>query len=477
MSHCGLLVGGDINLPAIKCWDSGFVLPGQHDTTIGRDFVTVIQDNMLVQKVVGPTRGENTLDIVLSSIPDCLSVEVRAGVSDHDMIFGKQLMRLDRTSSTDLGRKIIRWSAANWMEIGEQVADKLQDYELYVQQNNIDVSWEFLHSVLLEATNLVPVKMARHRKDAPFITRRIKRCLRKRNRKYAKARESGSATDWDDYTRFSKEVKGEIRLAKNRFFNNLLEKNMRVDSRRFYKLVNTKRVDKTGIPSLSVGSRLYHDPLEKAELLNSTFSEVYQRESASSDMPQMGLSPYSEMPDYEILPDGVLTLLKKQRENKAAGSDGISPVLLRNLAEVLARPLACLYNKCYDLGMCPRMWCSAFVCPIYKSRGSRSDPNMYRPISLTPICCKIYEHILVSNMMKFFDEKKIIKDEQFGFRRGRSCELQLLMFTDDVLNSYENDRQLDAVFLDMSRAFDKVPHLRLLEKIQFYGIRGSIVVG
>ena len=112
------------------------------------------------------------------------------------------------------------------------------------------------------------------------------------------------------------------------------------------------------------------------------------------------------------------------------------------------------------------------VTGIYK-KGSKSSPENYRPVSLTSVACKIMEHIILSHMAKHLARYKIIIDEQHGFREKMSCETQLIQVTQDWSEVLNHGGQTDVLLLDFSKAFDKVPHLRLATKLNFYGIRGK----
>ena len=108
--------------------------------------------------------------------------------------------------------------------------------------------------------------------------------------------------------------------------------------------------------------------------------------------------------------------------------------------------------------------------PGSRSHGSRLRPINYHPISLTSITCKMLEHILTSNIMQHLDTHNILHDAQYGFRKHRSTETHLIQLIDNLAHNIDNKIQTDAILLDFQKAFDKVPHQRLLYKLKYYGI-------
>ena len=93
-------------------------------------------------------------------------------------------------------------------------------------------------------------------------------------------------------------------------------------------------------------------------------------------------------------------------------------------------------------------------------------PSNYRPISLTSSCCKIMEHILFHSIMDHVQHNNILIDNQHGFKSGFSCQTQLISLVEDISHAMDNGLQTDVILLDFSKAFDTVPHIRLLNKFQ-----------
>ena len=110
--------------------------------------------------------------------------------------------------------------------------------------------------------------------------------------------------------------------------------------------------------------------------------------------------------------------------------------------------------------------------PVFK-KGSRSVPANYRPVALTCILCKVLEHVVCSNINRQLATYSWLSNYQHGFRARRSCESQLLIATNDLNQALNQNGRVDAAVLDFSKAFDKVPHRRLLRKLDHCGVRGD----
>ena len=153
--------------------------------------------------------------------------------------------------------------------------------------------------------------------------------------------------------------------------------------------------------------------------------------------------------------------------------DEIVPKLLLENAEVLSEPLFYIFRKSLDTGQVPLDWKRANVTAIYK-KDDRELPSNYRPISLTSQVCKIFESIIRDNMIEHINVNKLINDSQHGFMKKRSCLTNLLEFLEFVTNYIDQGKPIDVIYLDFQKAFDKVPHKRLMLKIKSFGIVGQI---
>ena len=160
-------------------------------------------------------------------------------------------------------------------------------------------------------------------------------------------------------------------------------------------------------------------------------------------------------------------------EISAPGPDGIQASFWKKCAIELAVPLQMLFIQSLESGIIPECLKRAAIVPIYKS-GDKSLPSNYRPISLTPIIMKIFERVIRKQVTQFLTERGYLNSSQHGFREGRSCLSALLSVYDDLMLMFiESSCSVDMMYLDFSKAFDKVV---LLHKLRDMGIAGNLCI-
>lgn len=160
--------------------------------------------------------------------------------------------------------------------------------------------------------------------------------------------------------------------------------------------------------------------------------------------------------------------------NKSPGPDRLHPRIFKELSHELAGPLSELFRLSMMRGEVPEEWRNADITAIFK-KGDRCYPENYRPISLTCIVIKILETAIREDVMKHMKKNGLFSKKQFGFISARSTVLQLIKVLDKWTEAIDERCSVDVTYCDFKKAFDKVPHNRLLHKIRMYGIGESIV--
>ena len=190
---------------------------------------------------------------------------------------------------------------------------------------------------------------------------------------------------------------------------------------------------------------------------------------------QPRLEPKTLQSDLEvtITKERVLSKLQTLKIDKSPGPDQLHPRVLHELAHQLAAPITTLYRKSIATGEVPSQWKIATVTPVFK-KGDKANPANYRPVSLTSIVCKLLERIICEDVLKHLEANNLICDQQHGFIRGKSTITNLLEALDVWTEALSHNLPVDVVFLDYAKAFDMVPHERLLAQIHTLGVKNNL---
>ncbi|GAB0190170.1 mitochondrial enolase superfamily member 1 [Grus japonensis] len=167
----------------------------------------------------------------------------------------------------------------------------------------------------------------------------------------------------------------------------------------------------------------------------------------------------------------VSDLLHHLDTHKSMGMDGIHPRVLRELEEVLTKPLSIIYQQSWLTREVPIDWTLANVMFIYK-KGQKEDPGNYRLVSLTSVPRKVMEQIILSAITQHVQVNQVIRPSQHGFIKGRSCLTNLISFYDKETCLVDKGKAMDVVYLDFSKAFDTISHSIVLQKLAAHGLDG-----
>ena len=210
-----------------------------------------------------------------------------------------------------------------------------------------------------------------------------------------------------------------------------------------------------------------------ATLSATSFVGVFESETPNTPAGHQTSDSY--LPSFTVTPIDVLREVKSLDVNSSMGIDGVHPRLLSRCASSLSAPLSLIFNSSLREGMLPLEWLSSSIAPIYK-KGARTDPLNYRPVAITSVPCKVLEKAILNHLRPYLEENHVISDHQFGFRGGHSTTDQLILCYNEITAEVDRRGMIDLIFFDYSKAFDKVCHSILIQKLHEIGLSRQLLL-
>ena len=405
---------------------------------------------------------------------DNVNIKEPLGSSDHNQMHFNINIKSDRKKVKQCRRD---FGKGNYKEIGKSLARI--DWNDKMKNKTATECWNILRGELDSAIDShVPMKKQGKRSKKKHLSKEAFRKIRHKQNMWRVYKHTGKDTDYEVYKEALNAATNEVRKSK-RNFEHKLAQNIKSDSKSFYAYVRSKQNvrDKVGPLEDNFGNIVTQGFL-MAEELNMHFSSVFTREDTSSlPVPETKFkgSEGERLGQLVGTPEVVASKINNMKENKSPGVDGISPKILKETVEQISTPLAHVFNMSLQEGFVPLEWKEANIIPLFK-KGSRNKSVNYRPVSLTSVICKLLETIMRDHdMMDFLVKHKLINPSQHGFLKARSCLTNLLCFFEEITKWVDDGSPVDVIYLDFQKAFDKVPHQRLILKLKSHGMGNSII--
>lgn len=527
--HHKLLMMGDFNFPPdLVTWivsDDGIFanpIPGNSEGKKAfRLLADLIADMGLEQLVDQPTRGDNILDLVMTNIGDHFSdCKTESILSDHKLIMfsidysdcreyhedegyipltGIRSFNLKRTDQTAMRHALNQTN--NWLVlVGDESTIETANDRLIelVEKSAIDA----------HVPKRAQPTSARNRSD--FAASNL--LTQKRNKELQlKSLTNLRNTDRNaisaDIDILSRNIQAKIdkdKVDKEQ----VLIRNMKTNPKAFFKFANSTRKSRSEVGPLKRGSTFTNSPKDMSAIMSDQYKSVFITSShfrhpdttnASTDPSDSGalvspstpngttplttnssttiISPSITSPcftDITLSQDKIVAAIKDMDPTSAPGPDGIPAFFYRDYSDILAQPLNMIFRLSLDTGKLTEGRAQAIISPQFKG-GSRCEPANYRPVALTNHLTKILERLIRKELVEYLETNHLTNNSQHGFRAGRSTITQLLCYLDDIYNKLEKGEEVDSVYLDFAKAFDKVDHGILLGKLHALNIGGKIL--
>lgn len=448
------IILGDFNFPDIR-WD----LPNMPTNENSKIFFEFTREMHLSQLVYQPTMITNShiLDLILTSdrdqITDCIATDFSLTQNDHlgvkFTLNGYPEPRMQKPSPS------LNFREGDYTSLNRFFAS-LNWEEIFSYQNGFENALATFYEIIQDGINqFIPIFKPKksEKSNYPLNIQKLlfkkKAILKNKNR-----------PNWKEkLQKIHKKCRKAISQFKEKALQNRLEKG---GLNALFKYFNHRK--QSGIPSLSLNDQIFCDNHDKSKIFAKIFQENFQ-DSVDQYPNSENYNPTTSF--YFDLID-VYEALEKLPNKTSKGPDQIPQLFLKKCSVSLARPLFYLFEKSLSLSIVPEIWRKSFIRPTFKRKGSPNDPSKYRPVSLTSTICRVFESLIAKYLHRHLSSHGYLSKNQFGFLPRKSCTTQLLTVLKEWLDNLALKNNVDVIYFDFEKAFDRVDHSLLIKKLYSY---------
>jgi len=470
---------GDFNDRCVK-WGSEHL-----ESELGQSLAELVEEYNLEQVIDLPTRESNLLDLLITNCPNYVSrSQVTDSIDnlDHKAIIGE--LKTHYTSQMKYKRTVRHFNN----ERLETLSSKLHAtdwHALLTSDMTANECAESFASELERQLDLIipPVIITVTPRDKPGMTHYVRTLFKRSHMLCRRAKRTKSNADNIKFCLARKKAKKAWHAAKEKQNAKIYAKAMGPGgrSKAYWKILkqNFGNKNNQSIPTLIDGTHTYISDASKAELLNTYFVE----------QSTLDLINEPQLPDFECKRDlktdaiieeisinsaQVFAVLKSLDANKATGPDGIGNTVLKHCASALCIPIQIVAQTSLNSGSFPKIWKKANVIPIFK-KGEKHCKINYRPISLLSNVSKVLERLVYNVLYEYCTKNNLLSPKNSGYKKGDGAINQMVCITDGIYKALDSGQNIAMVFLDISKAFDRVWHKGLLHKLKCFGVGGILI--
>ena len=492
-----VLLTGDFNFSFIKwireenggCrWEEKYKSGATRDGRKQFEKLNEVMDrNSLVQIIEEPTREKNTLDLVYTNEVSMITqVEIsKSEMSDHDLIElttniknGKnqtrKMEKKENMSVPNFWQLNFHDENVNWEIINELV--RRIPWEILFKDKDTETCTRMLLEILLKVCiKFIPIRKAKGNNNIPRERKRLFNRIKKLKRAKNKVKGRKKAQDLDKRIQ---EIEREILIHKRD--ESILKEirviqNMKEKPKMFFNYIKNQENRDVKIGPFKIQKEYIYDEKEICKCLVNQYNSQFSSNGTEKKLDNNIFSNVQDgdLADIQVNEDDIQDAIAKMNANSSAGPDGVPAKFLIKTKETTSLPLLIIMRKSLDEGKIPDILKLAHVTPIHKG-GSKLKPEQYRPVSLTSHIMKVFERVVKTSIMKHLLQNGLINPGQHGFVPGKSTQTQLLEHFCDIYEAIAEGVRIDTVYLDFAKAFDKVNHNILIEKLVNHKIKGKL---
>ena len=456
-----------------------------------KEYLDVMISNNLLPKITLPTRVSHTsatlIDHLFTNLDKTICGTILTDITDHYSNF--LLIPTHRPHIVNKPTHVsYRPITENTLARLNSLLESTDWTELYRSHDPSIAYSIFLERYQNLMDQAMPIKSVRFNKykhkSQPWITKGLLKSLSTKDKLYKLFKNCHDSVvklqKENEYKQYRNIYNKLIRTAKEHYWNNCFESSIN-DTKQTWKNINhllNRTENKNNFPEFFMhNGSVYRGMVDIACGFNNYFVNVGPNLAAA--MPSTDLSsvtlPRLNLPNSFALtptnPIEVATIIDKLKPKTSKGIDGISPKLAKSTNILIAEPLSYIANLSFRTGIFPDNMKIAKVIPIYKAKDNTNFQN-YRPVSLLPAFSKIFERLAYNRLYKYLKLHEILNPAQYGFQKNLPTKMAILELQNRIIQSISNKNWCIGIFLDLSKAFDTLDHVILMQKLFHYGVRG-----
>lgn len=346
------------------------------------------------------------------------------------------------------------------------------DWTSLEASNNANDACTYFYNKLYNLFELyVPTKMVQTKRKYPiWYSRSIISDIRQKSIQLKRYKQTSDQNARSEFERLRSKIKRDVDKAYKSFVDRS-ENEIKKDPNKFWAFVGNKN------GSTAISNRMNYNGkiLENSIDILNGFADFF---SCSYIDSSTFVPSFNEVAASDILhirefgETEVLQALKRVKPKMTTGPDDIPAFILKDCASVLSHPLHILFNICLKSGVVPDVWKVSKIRPIYK-KGDKDDISNFRAITIVSNFCKLFEVLLYDSIYSYMSNR--LTSCQHGFVKGRSTVTNLVNVTQFIAETLDRGTQADVIYMDFSKAFDKLDHGILLTKLSMYGFSPSLI--
>ena len=359
---------------------------------------------------------------------------------------------------------------------------KIVNWNQVLECDNVQLAYSTFHKVISEKySKCFPLKKSsgnRYTNNNPWLSPAMKESIKVKNKLYINRNKGDNKEEkLAFYKLYRNKLNHILRITERKYYQDLLSEH-KSNVKKSWQVIKTI-INKRKYKPVNTKFKCNDTITEDGQVISNKFNNFFVNvgTSLAKNIPSSKKCPT----EYIVTNSTRLFILDPVSENEvlrilsnfkdsSAGWDELKPLIMKNIKESIKTPLTHICNKSFSSGLFPSELKIANVVPIFKS-GDEMVFSNYRPVSVLPVFSKLLERLMYNRLISFINENKLLYDYQFGFQKGKSTYMAMVMLIDKISDALDRGDCVIGVFLDFSKAFDTVDHKILLQKLKIYGIK------